>query len=142
MLKKILVAIGGFSYSQKVVYEAKQLAEAMGSEITIMNVVDISREEHYISNKDFLEDIKKGAMEQSEKMLHSAKAKFVDFKGDIDTVSKVGNAADEIINYAEIGSYDLIIVGSRSTGVFTRGQLGSIADKVVHYSRVPVYIIK
>ncbi len=141
-MKKILVAIGGFSYAQRVLAEARQLAEAMGSEVAIINVVDISREEHYIANKDFLEDIKKGAMAHSEEMLASAKLEFKNFTGEIETISKLGNAADEIINFAEIGGFDLIIMGSRSTGVFSRGQLGNIAEKVVHYSRVPVYIIK
>lgn len=141
-MKKILVAIGGFSYAQRVLSEARQLAEAMGSEVAIINVVDISREEHYIANKDFLEDIKKGAMAHSEEMLASAKLEFKNFTGEIETISKLGNAADEIINFAEIGGFDLIIMGSRSTGVFSRGQLGNIAEKVVHYSRVPVYIIK
>ena len=141
-MKKILVAIGGFSYAQRVLAEARQLAEAMGSEVAIINVVDISREEHYIANKDFLEDIKKGAMAHSEEMLASAKLEFKNFTGEIETISKMGNAADEIINFAEIGGFDLIIMGSRSTGVFSRGQLGNIAEKVVHYSRVPVYIIK
>ena len=91
---------------------------------------------------NFLEDIKKGAMAHSEEMLASAKLEFKNFTGEIETISKLGNAADEIINFAEIGGFDLIIMGSRSTGVFSRGQLGNIAEKVVHYSRVPVYIIK
>ena len=105
-MKKILVAIGGFSYAQRVLAEARQLAEALGSEVAIINVVDISREEHYIANKDFLEDIKKGAMAHSEEMLASAKLEFKNFTGEIETISKLGNAADEIINFAEIGGFD------------------------------------
>lgn len=141
-MKKILVAIGGFDYSQKVLNEAKQLAQCLSTEVTIINVIDLSREERAYSKMSFYEEIKEGALKSSQELLTSAKEVFSDFNGSVDAVSKIGNSADEIINYAEIGSYDLIIMGSRSTGVFSRGQLGSVADKVVRYARVPVYIIK
>lgn len=141
-MKKILVAIGGVEYSQKVLYEAKLLAQALASEVTIINVVDLSREERIYSNFSFYEDIREGALKSSEELLHSAKEYFEGFQGEVNTVSKVGNSADEIIDYAEIGGYSLIVMGSRSTGVFSRGQLGHVAEKVVRYARVPVYIIK
>lgn len=141
-MKKVLVAIGGFDYSQKVLSEAKQIVNHLASEVTIINVIDLSREERAYSKMSFYEEIKKGALQSSEELLISAKEAFADFNGSVDTVSKIGNSADEIISYAEIGAYDLIIIGSRSTGVFNRGQLGSVADKVVRYARVPVYIIK
>lgn len=141
-MKKVLVAVGGIEYSQKVLSEAKLIAQCLASEVTIINVVDLSREERIYSNFSFYEDIKKGALKTSGELMNSAKDVFSDFNGPINTVSKVGNSADEIIDYAEIGGYDLIIMGSRSTGVFSRGQLGSVADKVVRYARVPVYIIK
>jgi nucleotide-binding universal stress UspA family protein len=141
-MKKILVAIGGFDYSQKVLSEAKQMARCLAAEVTIMNVIDLSREERAYSKMSFYEDIKEGALKSSQELLNSAKEAFADFGGNVDTVSKIGNSADEIINYAEIGGYDMIIMGSRSTGIFNRGQLGSVADKVVRYVKVPVYIIK
>jgi nucleotide-binding universal stress UspA family protein len=141
-MKKILIAIGGFDYSQKVLTESKQIAQCLASEVTIINVIDLSREERAYSKMSFYEEIKEGAMKSSKELLMSAKEGFSDFDGAVDTVSKLGNSADEIINYAEIGGYDLIIMGSRSTGVFSRGQLGSVADKVVRYAKVPVYIIK
>jgi nucleotide-binding universal stress UspA family protein len=141
-MKKVLVAIGGFEYSQKVLSEAKQIAQCLASEVTIINVIDLSLEERAYSKMSFYEEIKQGALENSQELLASAKEIFADFEGNVDTVSKLGNSAEEIISCAEIGAYDLIVIGSRSTELFSRGQLGGVADKVVRNARVPVYVIK
>ena len=141
-MKKILVAIGGIKFSQKVLAEAKDIAEATGCKVTLLNVMDLAREEYFIYDKEFLDGIRAGALKHSEETLQNAKELFSGFKGELETVSKTGNPADEIIDFAENGGYDLIIMGSRGEGLFTRSQLGSVADKVVHHADVSVLIIK
>ena len=53
-----------------------------------------------------------------------------------------GPAADAIINAADARKADLIVMGSRGFGQFTGLLLGSVSDRVVHYSTVPVLVAR
>jgi nucleotide-binding universal stress UspA family protein len=50
-------------------------------------------------------------------------------------------AADAIIDQADTGKHDLIVVGSRGRGDATSIVLGSVSHAVLHHSRVPVLIV-
>jgi len=53
-----------------------------------------------------------------------------------------GPAADAIINAADAREADLIVMGSRGHGQFTGLLLGSVSDRVVHYAKTPVLIVR
>jgi nucleotide-binding universal stress UspA family protein len=53
-----------------------------------------------------------------------------------------GPPADAIINVATTREADLIVMGSRGFGQFTGLLLGSVSDRVVHYSTVPVLVAR
>jgi nucleotide-binding universal stress UspA family protein len=52
-----------------------------------------------------------------------------------------GNAADEILKYAEKSGVDLIIMTTHGRSGVTRWLFGNVADKVSHHSTVPVLVI-
>jgi nucleotide-binding universal stress UspA family protein len=52
-----------------------------------------------------------------------------------------GNAADEILKYAEKSGADLIIMTTHGRSGVTRWLFGNVADRVSHHSIVPVLII-
>jgi nucleotide-binding universal stress UspA family protein len=49
--------------------------------------------------------------------------------------------AEVIIDYAEENKVDLIIMSTHGRSGISRWAFGSIADKVVHYSKTPVMIV-
>jgi len=56
------------------------------------------------------------------------------------TVSAVsGNAAEELISASRAA--DLVVVGSRGAGGFTRLAMGSTSSQVVHHANCPVVIV-
>ena len=59
-----------------------------------------------------------------------------------DTVLKVGNPAEEIINAGDEGDADLIIVGSTGTGGAIRFLMGSVSDRVVRHANRPVMVVR
>ena len=77
----------------------------------------------------------------SELILNESLKVFDDFKGDVNTKLRKGNLADEILLEAE-EEYDLIILGSRVLGVFSRSFLGSVSNKVLNHTRLNVLVIK
>jgi nucleotide-binding universal stress UspA family protein len=57
-------------------------------------------------------------------------------------VTRVGEAADEILTYAGRHAVDLIVIGTRGQGRLAATLLGSVADKVVRGARCPVMIVR
>ena len=53
-----------------------------------------------------------------------------------------GNISKAVLRIAEQESSDLIIMGSRGLGLFQGALLGSVSQKVVEESPVPVMVIK
>ena len=53
-----------------------------------------------------------------------------------------GDPAKKIIQTAEEGDYDLIVMGGRGLGAIERFILGSVSDHVVHYANRSVLIMK
>jgi nucleotide-binding universal stress UspA family protein len=52
-----------------------------------------------------------------------------------------GDPAHEIVRAAREGGHDLIVMGSRGRGRMTAALLGSVSNRVMHDSPVPVMII-
>ncbi|MDP2766255.1 MAG: universal stress protein, partial [Candidatus Methanoperedens sp.] len=53
-----------------------------------------------------------------------------------------GHPADEIIKYAEKNSISLIIMGTLGKSGLDRFLLGSVAEKVVRTSKIPVLVVR
>lgn len=58
------------------------------------------------------------------------------------TLLRAGNPAEEIIDEASSGQYDMIIVGKHGRGAVQRFLIGSVADRVVRHATVPVLVVR
>lgn len=143
-MKRILVAVDGSKFSQKALFKAKEIAEALQAEVTILTVVNTQRDNvySYVNNRELRYEMNRSALKHGDEIIQKSKEIFSDFKGTYDTVQKTGDTVEEIVSYAEEGNYDLVILGSRGAGVFTRTLLGSVSDKVVHHIKTSVLIVK
>ena len=140
-MKRILVATDGSKYSQKALFKAKQIATDMGSEVTAVSIVTLY-DNIYSHNQAIKSELGKAEMERSKLVLKEAEEIFADFKGKFSTVYKTGDVVDQIIKLAEEGEYDLLIMGSRGLGAFSRTLLGSVSDKVIHHIKISVMLVK
>lgn len=53
-----------------------------------------------------------------------------------------GNPARVIVDTAESGGYDVVVMGSRGQGAFAESMLGSTAQKVLRRCNAPVLVIR
>ncbi|MGO1470886.1 MAG: universal stress protein, partial [Tissierella sp.] len=53
-----------------------------------------------------------------------------------------GDPADAIIKETEKEDYDLVVMGSRGLGTFSRAILGSVSNKVLNHVETNVLIVK
>lgn len=138
-MKKILIPIDGSECSKSAIREAKELALAYGDcEVTILTVIDSIR---YL-DMDFKFDAVRDGIDLSKQLLLSAQEEFQGFNGVVNTVYKTGDVAEEIIDFAEEGNFDIIVMGSRGLGMFSRAILGSVSNKVIQHSKTTVMIVK
>jgi len=126
MTMKLLVAVDGSSEAEKAARYALQFAKDSGATITILNVVTSS-----------------AAQEESEKVLARIRDIAKETGIECDTKSHINSAISKgIIDEAEKGDFDQIIMGSRGITGLKRVLLGSIADSVTHYAHCPVTIVR
>ena len=140
MFDKILVAIDGSDTSLKALDKAMLLAEQKQSEITLLAVGKI-----FLFPSAVVIDInliREALEEQYDEVLKDAQAR-VNEKGIASKiVYREGDPAQQILEFANEGDYDLIIMGSRGLGGFKEVILGSVSHKVAQLARCPVLIVK
>lgn len=141
-MRKILVPIDGSEYSTRALIKAKELALALGCDITILNVIKPMQDYNYVHNKDFYKDAERSLLNVSRALLEKSLEHFTDFPREVTTLFKRGDPVNEIVKFAEDGEFDLVIMGSRGLGAFSRTLLGSVSDKVIHHINTSVLIVK
>lgn len=76
---------------------------------------------------------------------HAFEDDFIDFEGNRDWIADVhvvdGSPADVILKQADRLSVDLIVLGTHGGSVNPSTALGSVANKVLQLSKVPVYLV-
>ncbi len=144
-MQKMLVAVDGSENSDRALQRAKTLATAFGCEITILHVTeDLVHPSLFsvdnVTGNDVL--LQKEIDRSSLALLEKYKEEFKDHLGKVNTLSRSGNPAKEIIEIAESQGYNLIIIGSRGLGAFPGAMLGSVSNKVVNKAKVDVLTVQ
>ncbi len=151
LTKKVLIALDYDPTAQKVAETGYSLAKAMNAEITLLHV--ISDPGHYSSPKhikimgfagskdavplkfDNVDELKKIA----QYFLDNSKELLGD--NTIQTLLKDGALAESIVKTAKELKVDIIIMGSNRRKWQQNMVIGSVMEKVLHHSSVPVLII-
>ena len=135
--KHILVALDDAGESKKGMEKAIYIAKLSGAKITGVNVIVVTPTlASTVTNyRDYL-------TKKAQEMLDSTK-KSCDEQG-IQFASKIldGSPASKIAEFAEKEKVDLVIVGSRGLGGIKGAILGSVANSLVHKSKVSVLVVK
>lgn len=141
MFKNILVPVDGSDNSYRALDAALLLSEKLGSNITVIHVMEQVPITHIGSEKllnEFLESYKKENQEILSKCSEIATQKGLT----INTFLLEGNPASEILNFSKKEKFDLLIMGRRGLGKFKELILGSISSKIVHHSPSAVLLIR
>jgi nucleotide-binding universal stress UspA family protein len=143
-MNKILVAIDGSKHSQKVTDEAVTVAESMGASIILLYVCpDVAVPPEFeefarIEHMDFSEYYSR----VGEGILSKFAPKVKEEGIEVETVSEVGRASDEIVDVAKTAGASLIVLGMHGQhSVGHLRTLGSTARRVIEQSPVPVVVV-
>ena len=141
-MENILVAIDGSANSERALLEAKKCAEYSGGKLTILSIIKPLGYTTLGYQAISIDDTNETLEEIGESLLKKSLVLFEDSKVQVNAKLRRGSPADEILDEANEGDSDLIIMGSRGLGAFSRTILGSVSNKVLNHTRRNVLIIK
>ena len=141
MFTNILVPVDGSDNSYRALDAALLLSEKLGSNISVVHVMEEVPITHIESEKllsELLEAYKKENQDILSKCSEIAHQKGLTIK----TLLLQGNPASVILDYSKKEKSDLLIMGSRGMGKFKELILGSVSSKIVHHSTCAVLLIR
>jgi nucleotide-binding universal stress UspA family protein len=128
----------GSDKSFKALREAIYLARQCHGTITGLCVIPI----YTINLGKLLTSLKNQSQKEAKKFLAEAKKQCA--QNGIVFSEKIiyGNQSWEITEFAAYKKFDLIVIGSRGMGRVKEAFLGSVANNIVHKSKIPVLVVK
>ena len=143
MLKRILIPIDGSKASEKIVRVARELGEKFESELYVMTVIpEVSVFEQYPSAFPYTIEVAKANKERAEFVITDIEKTLKNYPYKVEAFYTTGSASQEIERIATGKKVDLIVMGNRGLGAFSRTLLGSVSSKVLNQSKVSVLVVK
>ncbi|WP_416047484.1 universal stress protein [Cupriavidus basilensis] len=145
MYSKILVAVDGSESATLALAEAVQLAAAMGSELTVVHVIDNAYLRYEVGYVD-MTDLRAGQIEGGRVLLDEAQAQAAAQKVKcktlmIDEPLALGDVSTAIELAAEQMGAELLVVGTHGRRGVRRLLMGSVAEGLVRQCRQPVLLV-
>ena len=143
MSQKLLVAFDGSDPAKNALrYTLETFPKA---EVTVLYVIDLPDEswkpfgddEEAIDNPFF-----NRRTERAEEILDEATQIAADHDHEVDRSTEIGKPAREIVEFADSGQFDGIIIGNHGRKGAARVLLGSVAETVVRRSPLPVTTVR
>lgn len=142
MYKKMLVPLDGSRLAEEVFVYAKELAAKLDLELVLLHVCKPGQEEFIPMHLAYLDRASELMMYQANELRGSEGLQQQRLQGQSKCEVVVGYPAEEIIHYAEENNIDIILVATHGRTGIKRWALGSVADKVLRASKVPIWLAR
>ena len=138
MADRVLVASDGSKYASNALeFAFERFPDA---ELTVLHVVDPLDLPYGGDGR--IDPTTSEQWEKATVVCEEAESLAAEFGRDVQTVSIIGSPAKEIRDYAETKCFDHVVVGSRGRTGLSRLLLGSVAEKVLRRTSVPVTVVR
>ncbi len=150
-MKKVLIALDYDPTAQKVAETGFSLAKSMDAEVILLHVISdpvyYSSTEYspimgfsdYMGVSQLQLDSIEGLKNASQHFLDKTKNHLEDET--IQTVVKEGDFAESILKVAKDNHADIIVIGSHSQKWLEKIVMGSVTEKVLNLTTIPLFII-
>lgn len=138
-IKNILVPLDGSKSSLKGLKLASTIAKSTDAKIIGINVIRYSSVFHFPVSSE----IKKKNIKGAETIILEAKKRLM--KDKVRFIGKIlrgENIGKTIFDFLKTKKFDLIIIGSRGPDPSSEEFLGSVANYLLHKSKIPITIVK
>jgi nucleotide-binding universal stress UspA family protein len=134
MYETVLLPVTSETSDTKVLYHVGELAVALDAEVTLLAVADTNRDSVTLVDGDVVDALEA----EGERTLADAAGVLDSLGLDPRTDVVQGSPAETIVDYAERYDYDLVAMPTHARKGLRRYLLGSVTEKVVRLSSVPV----
>ena len=141
MYKKILVPLDGSPLAEAVIPHAEALAKSEGAEIIILRVPDLPAPDLFARNPAMANKLVEDMEIETDKYLQEEVDKLSKEGVKVSSLLREGPVPDTILAVAEETHADVIAMSTHGRTGIQRWLLGSVADKIIHHSHIPVMLI-
>ncbi len=142
--KKVLFCTD-FSESSDCAFDyAFGIAKRDEAVLYILHVISINPHASYLDNymtKEYWDKLKETMQEDIDKKCNDKYLSQIKDKTKVKTVTKSGREDEEILKFAQKENIDIIVIGTHGRTGIKHVLVGSVAEKIVRYSPIPVFII-
>jgi len=141
--KKIVVPVDFSEFSDKAAEYAMFMAEKFCADITLLHAVilfeeDIDEKEQLQAYKKIIQKKEKERTKQLESHCKTAKSRGLRVKS---ALIRGVSTADSILDYISDNDFDLVVMGTHGRTGLKRWMLGSVSERIVGFSPIPVLTI-
>ena len=149
LFQRILVPLDGSKKSERAIPTAIKLAKNLGSQITLLRVVEIPKPS--IENppepmKKWIDEAIRQEIQAAEAYLEGLASLFKANGVDVHTLVRSKTPEQDILDVVDTDHIDLILMSPHGRGYQDFGHeclsFGSVADKVLRRSPVPVLLVR
>ncbi|MCV0393339.1 MAG: universal stress protein [Nitrosopumilus sp.] len=137
-LQKILVPLDGSPNAMRGLDRAIEIAKGSGAEITGFYVFHLPLAAGIKYTKKMKDDAQNKAVKAIGPAMNRVQKAGATFK----YKTGGGHTGSEIVNFAQKGKFDMIVIGARGVGGAKEAFLGSTSNYVMHKTKIPVLIVK
>jgi nucleotide-binding universal stress UspA family protein len=142
MYKKILVPLDGSPLAEAVLPHAQALAKSEGAEIVLLRVA-VTPDVNFFNRvpaegRQITDEIEEEALDY----VKTETAKLQKEGAKVTGITRDGIIPDTILDVAEETHADVIAMSTHGRTGVQRWLMGSVAERVVHYSHIPVMLIR
>lgn len=140
-LRRILIPLDGSPLAEAIIEHSVHIGRIMDAEYTLLRVVDptvlgLSVQDENVAASAIMQSLKDRAQAYLDRQAEALRARGLQ----VDTVVTVGEPSACILDYAQAHSIDLIAMATHGRGGFSLLLLGSVADKVLRGSSLPLLL--
>lgn len=140
MFEKILIATDGSEHSERAARVGVELAKLSGGTVTALYIADTSRMSH-LPDDMLLFSIRELLVKEGNEAVGYIKKLAEESGVAFEKQLAEGNPGEEIIKFASKAGMSVIVMGSVGRTGLDKFLLGSVAEKVVRGSKVPVLTV-
>jgi nucleotide-binding universal stress UspA family protein len=140
-MEKILVALDGSIYSERVLPYARVLAQTFGAELILLSIPAVPQPEDYLAPPEVVNVIRSNAEANMKNFLEAVARSLREDGLTVRTMVTGSLPARTIVNVAKEEDVDLIMNTSRGRGGIDLFMLGSEAQRIVENTTKPVFMM-
>jgi nucleotide-binding universal stress UspA family protein len=140
-IDSIIIALDGSIFSERALPYARALAGSFGCELVLVTVPVVPEVKNYRAASEVIETIRRKAEVNMRKFLDAVARSLRDNGIEVRTIVTGSLPARTIVEISEYEDTDMIMLTSRGRGGLDLFFMGSVAERVVHGTERPVFMV-